>query len=40
MVENPEEGKNVYGCKLLRESEGIAQYVQQKQRDILRKRNR
>lgn len=35
-----EEGKNVYGCKLLRESEGIAQYVQQKQRDILRKRNR
>jgi len=40
MVENQEEGKNVYGCKLLRESEGIAQYVQQKQRDILRKRNR
>ncbi|MBE5882637.1 MAG: PilZ domain-containing protein [Lachnospiraceae bacterium] len=35
-----EEGKNIYGCKLLRESEGIAQYVQQKQRDILRKRNR
>lgn len=35
-----EEGKNVYGCKLLRESEGIAQYVQQKQREILRKRNR
>ena len=40
MVENQEEGKNVYGCKLLRESEGIAQYVQQKQREILRKRNR
>ena len=40
MVENQEEGKNVYGCKLLRESEGISQYVQQKQRDILRKRNR
>lgn len=39
MVENPEEGKNVYGCRLLRESEGIAQYVQQKQREILRKRN-
>lgn len=37
---NEEEGKNIYGCKLLRESEGIAQYVQQKQRDILRKRNR
>ena len=35
-----EEGKNVYGCKLLRESEGIAQYVQQKQREILRKKNR
>ena len=35
-----EEGKNIYGCKLLRESEGIAQYVQQKQREILRKRNR
>ena len=40
MVENQEEGKNIYGCKLLRESEGIAQYVQQKQREILRKRNR
>ncbi len=40
MVENQEEGKNIYGCKLLRESEGISQYVQQKQRDILRKRNR
>ncbi|MBO5242029.1 MAG: PilZ domain-containing protein [Lachnospiraceae bacterium] len=39
-VENQEDGKNIYGCKLLRESEGIAQYVQQKQRDILRKRNR
>ncbi len=35
-----EDGKNIYGCQLLRESEGIAQYVQQKQRDILRKRNR
>ena len=40
MVKNEEEGKNVYGLKLLKESEGIAQYVQQKQRDILRKRNR
>ncbi len=39
-VKNEEEGKNVYGCKLLRESEGIAQYVQQKQREILKKRNR
>lgn len=37
---NEEEGKNIYGCRLLRESEGIAQYVQQKQRDILKKRNR
>ncbi len=35
-----EEGKNIYGAKLERESPGIAQYVQQKQRDILRKRNR
>lgn len=37
---NEEEGKNIYGLRLQRESEGIAQYVQQKQRDILRKRNR
>ncbi len=35
-----EDGKNIYGAKMERESPGIAQYVQQKQRDILRKRNR
>lgn len=35
-----EEGKNIYGCQMDKESPAIAQYVQQKQRDILRKRNR
>ncbi len=33
-----DEGKNVYGLTMERESPAIASYVQQKQRDILRKR--